>query len=125
LTEDDLTPAIAIDAEVAATDLGFELSKELRMLEPFGAGNPRPVLATRGLRVMGEPQIIKDQHLKFRVAGDNNRPFEAIWWRGVEEADVKPQPNQRIDLTYEFEAQPWMGDIRLQLSVRDLKSSES
>ena len=125
LTEDDLTPAIAIDAEVAATDLGFELSKELRMLEPFGAGNPRPVLATRGLRVMGEPQIIKDQHLKFRVAGDNNRPFEAIWWRGVEEADVKPQPNQRIDLTYEFEAQPWMGDIRLQLSVRDLKNSES
>jgi single-stranded-DNA-specific exonuclease len=125
LTEDDLTPAIAIDAEVAATDLGFELSKELRMLEPFGAGNPRPVLATRGLRVMGEPQIIKDQHLKFRVAGDNNRPFEAIWWRGVEEADVKPQPDQRIDLAYEFEAQPWMGDIRLQLSVRDLKNSES
>ena len=125
LTEDDLTPAIAIDAEVAATDLGFELSKELRMLEPFGAGNPRPVLATRGLRVMGEPQIIKDQHLKFRVAGDNNRPFEAIWWRGVEEADVKPQPNQRINLAYEFEAQPWMGDIRLQLSVRDLKNSES
>jgi len=125
LTEDDLTPAIAIDAEVAATDLGFELSKELRMLEPFGAGNPRPVLATRGLRVMGEPQIIKDQHLKFRVAGDNNRPFEAIWWRGAEEADVKPQPDQRIDLAYEFEAQAWMGDVRLQLSVRDLKNSES
>jgi len=83
------------------------------MLEPFGAGNPRPVFETRGLRVMGEPQIIKDQHLKFRVAGDHNRPFEAIWWRGVEETDVKPQPNQRIDLTYEFEAQPWMGDIRL------------
>jgi single-stranded-DNA-specific exonuclease len=125
LTEDDLTPAIAIDTEVAATDLGFELSKELGMLEPFGAGNPRPVFATRGLRVMGEPQIIKDQHLKFRVAGNNNRPFEAIWWRGAEEADVKPQPNQRIDLAYEFEAQPWMGDIRLQLNVRDVRASKS
>jgi single-stranded-DNA-specific exonuclease len=119
-----LTPAIVIDAEVAATELGFELSKDLLMLEPFGAGNPRPVFATRGLRVLGEPQVIKDQHLKFRVAGDNNRPFEAIWWRGVEEADDKPQANQRIDLTYEFEAQPWMGDIRLQLNVRDTKASE-
>ena len=125
LTEDDLTPAIAIDAEVAATDLSFGLSKELRMLEPFGAGNPRPVFATRGLRVMGEPQVIKEQHLKFRVAGDNNRPYEAIWWRGVEDADLKPQPNQQIDLAYEFEAQPWMGDIRLQLNVRDIKTSES
>ena len=125
LTEDDLTPAIGIDAELVATDLSFGLSKEMRLLEPFGAGNPRPVFATRNLRVMSEPQVIKEQHLKFRVAGDNNRPFEAIWWRGVEEADVRPQPNQHIDLAYEFEAQPWMGDIRLQLNVRDMKNSES
>ncbi len=125
LTEDDLTPAIAIDAEVAATDLGFGLSKELHMLEPFGAGNPRPVFATRGLRVMGEPQVIKEQHLKFRVAGENHRPYEAIWWRGVEEAEVRPQANQPIDLAYEFEAQPWMGDIRLQLNVKDMKTGKS
>ena len=124
LTEDDLTPAIIIDAEVAATDLNFGLSKELQMLEPFGAGNPRPVFATRGLRVMGEPRVIKEQHLKFRVAGDNNGPYEAMWWRGVEEADRKPQPNQRIDLAYEFEAQPWMGDIRLQLNVRDMRATD-
>jgi single-stranded-DNA-specific exonuclease len=125
LTEDDLTPAIVIDAEVAATDLGFGISKELRMLEPFGAGNPRPVFVTRNLRVLGEPKIIKEQHLKFRVAGENKRPFEAIWWRGVEEADVKPQSDQRIDLAYELEAQSWMGDIRLQLNVRDMKPTES
>ena len=125
LTEDDLTPAIAIDAEVPATDVSFGLSKQLQMLEPFGAGNPRPVFVTRGLSVMGEPQVIKEQHLKFRVAGDNNRPHEAIWWRGVEEARVRPQPKQQIDLAYELEAQPWMGDIRLQLNVRDVKTSES
>ena len=125
LTEDDLTPVIGIDAEVAATDLSFGLSKELRMLEPFGAGNPRPVFATRNLRVISEPQVLKEQHLKFRVAGETNRPFEAIWWRGVEDADIRPQPNQPIDLAYEFEAQPWMGDIRLQLNVRDMKSSEA
>src|SRR5215813_6205016 len=59
LTEDDLVPAINIDAEIAANELGFQFSQELQMLEPFGAGNPRPVFATRGLRVMGEPQIIK------------------------------------------------------------------
>ncbi|HEV8588460.1 MAG TPA: hypothetical protein VGQ72_06265, partial [Pyrinomonadaceae bacterium] len=124
LTEDDLTPAISIDAEVAAPDLSFQLSQDLRLLEPFGAGNPRPVFVTRNLRVLGEPQIIKEQHLKFRVAGENHRPLEAIWWRGLEETDVKSQPNQRIDLAYELEAQPWMGDIRLQLNVRDMRVSK-
>ena len=125
LTEDDLMPAISIDVEVAASEVSFQLSQEMRMLEPFGAGNPRPVFTTRNLRVLGEPQVIKEQHWKFRVAGENNRPLEAIWWRGLEESAATPQANQRIDLAYEFEAQPWMGDVRLQLNVRDMKSSKS
>jgi len=124
LTDDDLTPSLGIDAEVAATELTFQLSQELRRLEPFGAGNPRPLFVTRGLRVVGQPQVIKEQHLKLRVAGENRRPFEAIWWRGIEEVAATPQVDQRIDLAYEFEADRWMGDIRLQLNVRDMKTSE-
>lgn len=123
LTDDDLVPALSIDEEVAASMLGFKLSQDLRTLEPFGAGNPRPVFMTRGFRVMNAPQIIKDQHLKLRVAGDDNRPIEAIWWRGVEEVEQIPLANQRIDLAYEFETNRWQGDIRLQLNVRDMRIS--
>ena len=124
LTEEDLTPALNIDAEVSARALGFQLSQELRALEPFGAGNPRPLFVTRGLRVLSEPRIIKAQHLKLRVAGDDNRPFEAIWWRGVEETEQMPEVNQRLDLAYELEANRWNGDIKLQLNVKDMKTCE-
>ena len=102
-------------------DLGFQLSQDLSALEPFGAGNPRPVFMTRGWRVMNEPQILKEQHLKMRVAGEDNRPFEAIWWRGVEEIEATPRMNQRIDLAYDFEANRWQGDVRLQLNVKDMR----
>ena len=91
LTEDDLAPTLTIDAELPARELGFQFSQDLRALEPFGAGNPRPVFVTRNFRVLSEPQIIKEQHLKLRVAGADNRPLEAIWWRGVEEAETPPQ----------------------------------
>jgi len=121
LTEKDLAPMLSIDAQVAPEALGFQLSQDLAALEPFGAGNPRPVFATRGFRVLSEPQVIKEQHLKLRVAGGDNRPFEAIWWRGVEEVEQTPRPNDRIDLAYELEANRWNGDIRLQLNVRDMK----
>src|SRR5256884_3549268 len=124
LTEDDLTPFVAIDAEIEAKDLGFKLSQDLQTLEPFGAGNPRPVFVTRGFRIMSEPQIIKEQHLKLRVSGEDNRPMEAIWWRGVEEVEGMPQANQRVDLAYEVEANRWQGDVRLQLNVRDMRLSE-
>ena len=121
LTEHDLMPALEIDAEILPNALTFQLSQELRALEPFGAGNPRPVFGTRGLRVLSEPQIIKNQHLKLRVAGDDKRPLEAIWWRAVEDGEELPHINQRIDLAYEFEATRWQGDIRLQLNVRDMR----
>ena len=124
LTEDDLIPALYIDAELTPRDLGFQLSQDLGALEPFGAGNPRPVFITRGWRVMNEPQILKEQHLKMRVAGDDNRPFEAIWWRGVEEVEATPRMNQRIDLAYDFEANRYQGDIRLQLNVKDMRVSQ-
>jgi single-stranded-DNA-specific exonuclease len=125
LTEDDLIPGIEIDAEISPPELSFQFSQDLRALEPFGAGTPRPVFMTRGWRVMSEPQVIKEQHLKMRVCGENNRPFEAMWWRGIEEVEATPQMNQRIDLAYEFEANRWQGDIRLQLNVRDMRASES
>ena len=122
LTEQDLVPTLNIDAEVQPRQLSFQLSRELGALEPFGAGNPRPVFATRGFRLLSEPQIIKDQHLKLRVAGENNRPIEAIWWRGVEESEHVPQANQRIDLAYELEVNRWNGEVKLQLNVKDMKS---
>ena len=90
-------------------------------LEPFGAGNPRPVFVTRDFRVLSEPQLIKEQHLKLRVAGEDNRPFEALWWRGVEETRRTPAVKERIELAYELEANVWNGDVRLQLNVRDMK----
>jgi single-stranded-DNA-specific exonuclease len=36
LTEDDLAPALSIDAELEAKELGFRLAQDLRALEPFG-----------------------------------------------------------------------------------------
>ena len=125
LTEDDLAPSLSIDAELDAQELGFQLSKDLRALEPFGAGNPRPVFVTRKFRVLSEPQIIKEQHLKLRVSGANDRPMEAIWWRGVEEVAGSPRMNDYIDLAYEFEANRWQGDIRLQLNVRDMRVAQT
>ena len=121
LTEDDLLPAIAIDAEIGAKQLGFKLSQDLRALEPFGAGNPRPVFMTQNLRCLSPPSVIKERHLKFRVAGPQNRPLEAVWWNCIETPGQTPELNGSIELVYTLETSAWNGDYRMQLSVLDLK----
>ncbi|HKC65972.1 MAG TPA: DHHA1 domain-containing protein, partial [Pyrinomonadaceae bacterium] len=122
LSDEELTPAINIDMEIPAESATLALAEELRALEPFGAGNPRPLFATRDLRVLSEPRVMKEKHLKFRVAGSTNRPLEAVWWSGVEELSGRTlAPGQRIELAYTVEPNTWQGETRLQLCVKDIR----
>ncbi|HKQ52872.1 MAG TPA: single-stranded-DNA-specific exonuclease RecJ [Pyrinomonadaceae bacterium] len=125
LTEDDLVPAVNVEMELPAEAVTLGLAEELRLLEPFGAANPRPVFMTRGLRVLNEPRVMKEKHLKFRVAGQNSRPLEVVWWSGVEElAGRTLGPGTRIELAYTVEPNFWQGETRLQLCVKDVKIND-
>ncbi|HKP82771.1 MAG TPA: single-stranded-DNA-specific exonuclease RecJ, partial [Pyrinomonadaceae bacterium] len=103
LTTDDLEPLVKIDLELKPESVTFSLARELNALEPFGAGNPRPVFVTRKLRRLSEPVVIKDKHLKFRLAGPQNRPLEAVWWNCVETPGQTPDLNGSIELAYTLE----------------------
>lgn len=122
LNDEDLQPAIHIDAELPAEMLTLALAEELKQLEPFGAGNPRPLFMTRNLCLLSEPRVMKEKHLKLRVAGNGQRPLEAVWWSGVDELEGQTlAPGSRIELAYTIEPNTWQGVTRLQLSIKDLK----
>jgi single-stranded-DNA-specific exonuclease len=125
LRDEDLQPSITIDAELPAEALTLRLAEELRRLEPYGAGNQRPLFMTRDLRVVAEPRVMKDKHLKLRLAGADGRSLEAVWWSGVEELDGQTlAPGARIELAYTIEPNTWQGVTRLQLCVKDMKRSD-
>lgn len=123
LTDDDLVPVLNIDALVTTETLGLGLVDQLAALEPFGAGNPKPIFITRGLILRDEPYVMKDKHLKLKLAGGGNKTFEAVWWDGVEKSKGQTlKPNSRIELAYIAEANTWQGNRRLQLVVEDLRA---
>jgi single-stranded-DNA-specific exonuclease len=119
LTAKDLEPKVDIDLELAPETVTFGLARELDALEPFGAGNRRPVFVTRNLRCLSEPAVIKDRHLRLRLAGPQSRPLEAVWWNCVE--GETPQLNGSIEVAYTLETSVWNGDFRMQLNVVDLR----
>lgn len=121
LTEADLEHSVAIDMELPAESVTFQLARELQALEPFGAGNARPVFVTRNLRSLSEPLVLKDKHLKLRLAGPQNRPLEAVWWNCVETPGQTPELNGSIELAYSLELNAWNDEFRLQLNVLDMR----
>ena len=121
LTPEDLEPSVSIDLELPPENVSFALARELEALEPFGAGNPRPVFMTKNLRCLSEPAVIKDRHLKMRLAGPQNRPLEAVWWNCIEPPGQTPELKGSIELAYTLETNAWNGDYRMQLNVLDLR----
>jgi len=121
--EEGVAASLVVDAELDAGELGLELCGELEALEPYGAGWPRPVFMTRDLRIVGEPRVMKERHLKFNVNTADGRVHECIWWNGTERVTTTPRPGERIELAYSVEANCWNGRTRLQLVVEDLKVS--
>lgn len=121
LSDDDLLPQLGIDAELEAQQVNYQVARELGALEPFGAGNPRPVFLTRRLKMLSEPLIVKEQHLKMRLAGADGRPLEAIWWNCMEGLAQLPAVNSHVDAAYTIETNVWNNEVRLQLVIEDLK----
>ncbi|MDT7687463.1 MAG: single-stranded-DNA-specific exonuclease [Acidobacteriota bacterium] len=114
--------SLEYDMELRADALSLDLCAELESLEPFGAGWPRPVFVTRDLRVVGEPRVLKERHLKFSVVAVGGRVQDCIWWGGAERDTATPRPGASIELAYSVEPNCWNGNTRLQLVVEDLKA---
>jgi single-stranded-DNA-specific exonuclease len=123
LTDEDLEHSVTIDMELAPEHITFQFARELASLEPFGAGNTRPVFATRNLRNLSEPVAMKDRHLKLRLAGPQNRPLEAVWWNCIETPGQTPTVHGSIELAYAIETSVWNDAYRMQLNVADLRCS--
>lgn len=62
------------------------LLKQLAALEPYGQGNPRPLLRTGPLRIEGEPRAFGNGHLSARARGEDGARVELVGWRWGERA---------------------------------------
>jgi len=112
-----LVPKLDIDVEVAPQHVTLELAQELKRLEPFGAGNPEPVLMMRGMQVVGS-RIVGEQHLRLRLL-KNNHYFDAIAFRMAGTELAGP-----LDIAFVPEVNGWNGNSFLQLKLKDIRKAQ-
>jgi single-stranded-DNA-specific exonuclease len=123
LSAEDLIPELKIDAVVSSQTLNLDLVQELKQFEPFGMGNAKPRFVTKDLTLTGEPYVMKEKHLKLKLADASGKQFEAVWWDGVDKSKKQTlKAKSRIELAYTPEANNWNGNTRLQLVIEDLRS---
>ena len=82
------------------------------------------MFATKNLRCLSEPVLLKERHLRLRLAGPQNRPLEAIWFNCTEPGGQTPNLNGSIELAYTIELSAWNDEYRMQLNVADLRTTD-
>ena len=97
---------------------GVEL---LERMEPYGAGNPRPVLALSGAKVVSRSLVGSGRHLKLKV-GKQGQNLSAIFFSA---GDWVPEVDSRVDLAFYPQINEYRGVRSVQLHLVDLRPAPS
>jgi single-stranded-DNA-specific exonuclease len=116
LRDEDLIPAILIDAETALSDWTLGSVAEVRSLEPFGSGNPDPIFYSGGIEVL-DSRIVGERHLALRVR-QGAATLDAM---GFNLAHMHPLNHETINMIYAPEINSWNGYKKVRLRIIDLE----
>ena len=118
LTEEDLQMKVSIDMRLPFPYINEELIHELKILEPFGKGNGKPLFAESKLRVI-QPRIFgKNRNvLKCRLENQQGNQMEAVYFGEVEDCLRQMEKKQIMSFTYYPSINEYMGRRTIQLTI--------
>ena len=115
-------PSLEVDAAITCPGaVTLAEVEELGRLEPYGAGNARPVFALLGAMVDSIQPVGQGRHLKLHLSKGPCR-FDAIFF-SVTEAECGITAGSRVDLAFYFQINTFRGNTTLQLQLVDIRPS--
>jgi single-stranded-DNA-specific exonuclease len=124
LGPEDLMPRLRIDGGLAFREITGAVAAGILALAPFGAGNPRPVFAARGVEIIDGPRKLKERHLKMSLKQEG-RIFRAVAWRAAERHEFLTEHKAALDVAFSLEQNHYNGNTYVELTLADLKKAEA
>ena len=118
LTPADLVPEIRVDLEVSVDGLDGRIESLFRHFEPFGIGNPTPVLLARNVTIARPPRPVGEDGLKL-VLDTGTGSLDAIGW-GLAPRAAEFQPGTKVDIAFRLERDEYRGETYLQARIADV-----
>lgn len=122
LNEEDFEPELIIDSDLDLSLVNAKFWKVLRQFEPYGPQNLKPVFVSHGLRVIGNPTVVGNGHLKMKVAQNGSAVYDAI---GFNMHDFLPLVRAcrdgSLNMAYVLEENTWNHRTTLQMRIKDIQ----
>jgi single-stranded-DNA-specific exonuclease len=121
LDDSDLIPKTWIDVPMPVGYASMGLVGQLKLLEPFGKGNEKPVFADRNLYVKTASIIGKNRNvLKMQLETKEGYIVQAVQF-GISDKDPVPKAGSRILIVYYPDINVYNGVSSLQIIIKEWK----
>lgn len=119
ITPAQLMPELEIAHRLNFNEITGKFLRLMRLLAPFGPGNPEPVFLAEDVEVT-DVRILKDEHVKLNVR-QAGITLEAIGFNLARR--WKEVNSLRIHLAYQADTRTWKGKTSIQLQIKDFKTA--
>lgn len=109
------------DIEIEPEEITLELARVLEKLEPFGQGNPRPVMMLRDVRISDvKPMGSDGNHARFVATSDKGYRSECVLFRKAHEYDELLCGEGIVNITGTISVNKWNGRENAQFIVEEI-----
>lgn len=123
LTDEDLIPKMWIDVPMPVSYANIRLVNQLKLLEPFGKGNEKPVFADTNLYVKTASVIGKNKNvLRCQLETEDGTYVPAVQF-GINNIDDIPRAGMRISIIYYPDINTFNGIMSLQIIIKEWKET--
>ena len=119
LSDEALQPCVRLDHELAFTEIDMDFLRWHEMLQPFGNGNPQPLLFAREVEPVAPPRIVNEKHLILRLR-QGNRHRRAVYFDGV----TNPLPRAPWDIAFRIRADDYEGETLVAMQIEAVRQAE-
>lgn len=120
LTQADLVPQLQIDAKISADEIDLNLVKWLELFAPYGPDNMRPIFLLEDVTIAGEPKIVGNNHLRFKIK-NQKRLIDVIGFGFGSHKQRLLMSSRPINLAVVVEKNTYYGTPDVQLRLKDIK----
>ena len=120
LTEDDLAIKVRIDMVLPLSYVTYELTEELKVLEPFGTANEKPLFAAKNVeilegRVLGERRNV----YKCRIKDETGTVIDGIYFGEADSFADYVNSHEKMSITFNPDINEFRGCTTLQLVIKN------
>ncbi len=122
LTDQDMIPRCVIDVPMPISYVTEDLVEQMKILEPFGKGNTRPLFAQKGIRIQGSSILGKNRNVaRMTLVDESGSRRQGVYFGDMEKIEGVLAAKRPVSILYYPQIHEYQGKRGIQIVIQSVQ----